>query len=123
LAGLVVEHVDALDDVVVITGRSRAEGSYCPACGSWSVRVHGRYQRLLVDDGVDGRGVRVRLTVRRFRCLSPQCSTVTFAERFEGLTRPHARFTEAVEPVLSFRQPEAAVQSAGVAGFVGSRAG
>jgi hypothetical protein len=86
--------------VVVVTGRSQAEGACCPACGSWSVRVHGRYQRLLVDDGIDGRGVRIRLTVRRFRCLSQQCPTATFAEQVEGLTRPYARFTGAVEPVL-----------------------
>jgi hypothetical protein len=36
----------------------------------------------------------------RFRCLSPRCPAVTFAEQVEGLTRPYARFTEAVEPVL-----------------------
>lgn len=84
----------------MVTARGRIEGASCPSCGRWSTRVHDRYQRLLVDGGVDGRGVRIRLTVRRFRCLDPACAAATFAEQVEGLTRPYARFTDAVEPTL-----------------------
>jgi hypothetical protein len=101
LAGLVIEQVESVDGVAVVTGRPRSEGTLCPACGRWSTRVRDRYQRLLVDGGVDGRGLRVRLTVRRFRCLDGLCPTGTFSEQVEGLIRPYARFTEAVEPMLA----------------------
>ena len=63
-------------------------------------QLHGRYQRLLTDGGVDGRGVRVRLAVRRFRCLASGRPTVPFTDQVEGLTRPYAGFAEAVEPTL-----------------------
>ncbi|WP_420706989.1 transposase family protein [Streptomyces sp. NRRL F-2664] len=49
-------------------------------------RVHGRYERRLADATVGTTPTAVRLTVRRFKCLSPGCPTVTSAEQIPGLT-------------------------------------
>jgi hypothetical protein len=45
--------------------------------------------------------VTIRLLVRRFRCLQASCSTTTFAEQFEGLTTPHARYTPPARGALA----------------------
>jgi len=57
LTGVVIESVEASDGMVVLCCRSAAGGALCPGCGCFSARVHGRYQRVLVDSGLAGRGV------------------------------------------------------------------
>ncbi|MFF4121038.1 transposase family protein [Streptomyces sp. NPDC001714] len=70
---------------------------WCPRCRVVSWRAHGRYARRLADAPVGGAPAMIALVMRRFKCLNPQCSAVTFAKQFEGLTSPHARYT----PLLS----------------------
>lgn len=53
----------------------------CPGCGQRSTRQHGRYVRHLKDFPAHDRSVQVRLSVRRFRCVSLQCSIMTFSEK------------------------------------------
>ena len=65
-----------------------------------SVRVHSHYERRLLDTAIGGCEVVICLTVRRFICLSPECTKVTFAEQISGLTSRHARRTPAVTAVL-----------------------
>jgi len=65
-----------------------------------SKRVHGRYERRLLDTAAGGREVVICLQVRRFRCLSPGCPQATFAEQVNGLASRHARRTPAVTAVL-----------------------
>jgi hypothetical protein len=65
-----------------------------------SRRVHGRYERRLLDTAAAGCEVVVCLEVRRFRCLSPDCPKVTFAEQADGLTSRHARRTQGATAVL-----------------------
>ena len=65
-----------------------------------SLRVHSRYERRLLDTAIGGCEVVICLTVRRFICLSPECTKVTFAEQISGLTSRHARRTPAVTAVL-----------------------
>jgi transposase len=72
----------------------------CPGCGTVSRRVHGRYERRLLDTAAGGCEVIICLQVRRFRCLSPDCPKATFAEQVGGLTSRHARRTPAVTAVL-----------------------
>ena len=50
----------------------------CPACGPVSRRVHSRYERRLLDTAAGGREVMISLSVRRFFCLGPGCTKVTF---------------------------------------------
>ncbi|MFD9623242.1 transposase [Streptomyces virginiae] len=54
----------------------------------------------------------VRLVVRRFKCLSSGCPTVTFAEQIPGLTSPHARHTPVLRKLLA-RVAEALAGRAG----------
>jgi transposase len=65
-----------------------------------SRRVHDRYERRLLDTAIGGCEVVICLTVRRFRCLSPDCAKSTFAEQVDGLTSRHARRTPAVTAML-----------------------
>jgi transposase len=65
-----------------------------------SGRVHGRYERRLLDTAAGGCEVVICLEVRRFRCPSPDCTKATFAEQVSGLTSRHARRTPAVTAVL-----------------------
>jgi len=44
--------------------------------------------------------VRVRLTVRRFRCGTPACERRTFAEQVPGVTEPHRQAVRRLETLL-----------------------
>ncbi|MFE7268374.1 ISL3 family transposase [Streptomyces sp. NPDC057592] len=79
--------------VVRVVARARAAEGVCPRCGTASARVHGRYERSLGDGPIGGSVVLIRLRIRRFLCLKPDCEAVTFAEQIPGLTSPHARFS------------------------------
>ncbi|WP_331751793.1 transposase family protein (plasmid) [Streptomyces globisporus] len=87
--------------MVTFRTRARADSARCPRCMSLSWRVHGRYERRLADAAVGTTPTVVRLTVRRFKCLSPGCPTVTFAELITGLTSPHARHTPVLRKLLA----------------------
>lgn len=43
----------------------------------------------------------IELCVRRFRCGSPACTAVMFAEQISGLTAPHRRHTPLLREVLT----------------------
>jgi transposase len=91
LRGLWVERIEPAEAGVVIEARSRAAGAGCPACGTWSSRVHSGYVRTLADGPAGGRPVLIRLAVRRFLCRNPACKAVTFAEQVDGLTGRYLR--------------------------------
>jgi len=95
LLGLVLED-DSLTLVVAAT-RPTAD---CPLCRRRSARVQSDYDRTLVDLPVGDRPVRLRLRVRRFRCLTRACPRRIFAERFPRLTAPYARRTHAQRRAL-----------------------
>src|SRR5919202_7089484 len=52
LAGLCVERVVELDDVIYVEVRRAAATARCPQCGRRSRRVHSRYTRRLMDEPV-----------------------------------------------------------------------
>ncbi|MET8213551.1 transposase family protein [Streptomyces sp. NPDC005373] len=64
--------------------RSSAPAAACSGCGARSARVHGRYRRSLADSPVAGRGVKVVVTVRRFKCVNDACCQTTFSEQVPG---------------------------------------
>lgn len=96
-----VELVERSVGQITMHARVRAADGLCPHCGSASGRVHGRYIRRLTDAAIGGAGVMIELLVRRFKCLSPGCSAVTFAEQIAGLTSPHARYTPLLRGMLT----------------------
>ena len=91
LSGLRVHRVEDIGHAVVISASCRAGGACCPRCGQESARVHGGYSRVLADGAAGGRPVLIVLQVRRFRCGSPQCPAVTFAEQAGGLSERYRR--------------------------------
>jgi zinc-finger of transposase IS204/IS1001/IS1096/IS1165 len=91
LRGLVVERIEPAGAGVVIGARSRAAGAACPACGTWSSRVHSGYARTVADGPAGGRAVVICLAVRRLFCRNPACAVVTFAEQAGGLTGRYLR--------------------------------
>ena len=100
LADVQVEEVSLARGMVRIAARTRALSAACPGCGTVSRRVHGRYERRLLDTAIAGREVSIRLEVRRFLCSSPECPKATFAEQVSGLTSRYARRTPGVTAVL-----------------------
>jgi transposase len=93
LPGFVVEHVTAADPTLLIEARAQTPAAACPDCHAPSTRVHSRYTRQLRDLPVVEQPVRLRLRVRRFRCLTPTCPRRTFAERLPALAPVHAQRT------------------------------
>ncbi|MFF5924258.1 ISL3 family transposase [Streptomyces flavochromogenes] len=100
LEGVVVEQVQQGEGVLVLRARSRRRTARCSRCGKYSGRIHGRYERRVGDAPLGGLPVVIVLLVRRFKCLTAGCATVTFAEQIPGLTRPHARHTPVLRDLL-----------------------
>jgi len=65
----------------------------CPQCGTASDRLHSRYRRTVADLPAQGRVVVLRLLVRKFRCLKPDCQRRIFCERLPKVLARHARST------------------------------
>jgi len=80
LPGLILESRTVIDGTVEMSGRLAAEGANCPDCAMPSKSLHSRYDRKLSDLPVSGSTVRLRLSVRRFRCLHTPCPRRTFSE-------------------------------------------
>ncbi len=100
-SGLVIDDVTVGPDEVVIAAHALGRGAECPGCGCLSRRVHSRYERYLSDVPAHGRRVRVRLTVRRFRCQHWGCARKIFAEPLDAeITRPYARRTTRLQQLV-----------------------
>src|SRR5262245_5240360 len=78
---------------LILTATAATPTAHCPRCDCASTRVHSYYTRSPRDLPLVGYTLRLVLHVRRFRCLNPDCSTVTFAERLSGLLAPSAQRT------------------------------
>jgi transposase len=118
LRDVVVEKIDCTPSAVVITACCRPEGAACPACGTWSSRVHSGYARRLHDLPLGGRPVLIHLTMRRFLCTNPVCKKVTFAGQADGLTARYQRWSVPLAGLLS----QVALELAGRAGMRLARA-
>ncbi len=101
LVGVHVERVVASGRVVRLEATTRAPEAACPTCGHPSSRVHSRYERCVADRGVGGREVSIRLRVRRFFCVKPNCSRRIFAEQVVGLTERYRRCSPALRAMLA----------------------
>ncbi len=63
----------------------------CPACGTFSRKVHSRYGRRLADLPWDGVPVIIRLQTRRFFCSEPRCRRKVFTEPLPGTVARYGR--------------------------------
>ena len=85
IEGFEIEQVERSEQGWLIHARSTQDEHRCPCCGVATRHVHSYYQRQLRDLSVDGEAVRLRLTVKRLRCLNAECHRKTFAESIEPL--------------------------------------
>ena len=112
LRDLMVEKIECTPSAVVIRACCWPSGAACPACSTWSSRVHGSYVRQVRDLPLGGRPVLIHLAMRRFLCLNPACTKVTFAGQADGLTTRYQRWSVPLAGLLS----QIALELAGRAG-------
>jgi transposase len=93
LAPLVIEEVVDGGQVIEVSACTPGGELACPDCATASGRVHAWFERVVADVPVDGRPVRVRLRLRRLRCVVPGCKRATFREQVAGLTCRYQRRT------------------------------
>ncbi len=99
--GLTVESVTCVQEMMIVTARAAAVAAMCPLCGTASRRVHSRYKRRASDLPGAGRGVRLRVTARRFYCEAPHCRRRIFAERFDdAVLATRSRRTARLEHIV-----------------------
>ncbi len=77
--GLSVLQVLSDPDSLTIVTTPQPMPAACPVCQRPSRRRHGVYERILTDLPWQGRPVRLRVRVRRFRCTNPACERRTFS--------------------------------------------
>ena len=85
---------------MLLEAHIRTPDAGCPACGKPSARIHSRYTRRVADAVVGARRMVLKLLVRRFFCLTPDCPTVTFVEQVPGLTSRYARRSQQAAQAL-----------------------
>ena len=75
----------------------------CPDCGVSLRARHSSYSRQLKDLPIQGRSVRLKLRVSRWRCRNPTCKRKIFCQRLPSVPGKHAqetnRFTEILQSV------------------------
>lgn len=100
-AGLSVDSVVVDGQTIAVTARGSSGIAACPLCMSVSRRIHSRYVRQVADLPCAGRGIRLRLIARRFRCEQPLCRQRIFVERFdEGIVPMRSRRTTRLDGIV-----------------------
>jgi transposase len=109
---VIVDKIECTPSAVVFWARYWPAGAPCPACGTWSSRVHSCYVRQVRDLPLGGRPVLIHLAMRRFLCTNAACTKVTFAGQAGGLTARYQRWSVPLAGLLS----QVALELAGRAG-------
>ena len=100
-SGLAIEGVRLDAGLILITASAISATGACPLCESLSRRGHSRYMRRLSDLPCAGRGIRLHLAARRFRCDEPRCRQRIFAERFDhGVVTSRSRRTARLDCIV-----------------------
>jgi transposase len=97
---LMVRQLTTVDGNLVVDAAGCGPPGRCPQCAHPAMRVHSRYWRHISELPVGGRGLIVRLHVRRFFCDQSQCQRRTFVEQVAGLTEPRRRSSPAARSVM-----------------------
>jgi transposase len=85
---------------ITVSVSSIRPSAQCPQCQSKSSKVHSGYVRTLADLPFGARKVILRLDIRRFFCIKPECKRVTFAEPISDLAIRYARRTNQLHKAL-----------------------
>jgi transposase len=78
---------------VLLRLTSKQVRATCPCCNVVSHSIHSNYERKLADLPWSTWHVRIRLGVRKFRCLNPACQRKIFCERLSSVVAPWGRRT------------------------------
>jgi transposase len=78
---------------IVVELETTTSSAICPACLTFSLKVHSHYRRTLADLPWANFKVRLLLQVRRFFCANPACPKHTFAENLGKIALAYARRT------------------------------
>jgi len=79
---------------VYLTLESTANYAKCPECAGISASLHSTYMRCPKGLGWAECPVTLQIRVKSYFCLKPECSKITFAERFPGFVAIYARRTD-----------------------------
>ena len=107
LGSVIVDKIETTPSAVLFMARYWPAAAACPACGTWSSRVHSGYVRHVRDLPLGGRPVLIRLAMRRFLCTNPACPKVTFAGQADGLTARYQRWSVPLAGLLTQVAPGA----------------
>jgi zinc-finger of transposase IS204/IS1001/IS1096/IS1165 len=89
-----------IDGVWIVEAHNLSTSAACPRCQVVSSARHSSYQRRLWDLPIQGRPVRVTLTVGRWQCRNAECGQSIFTERLPGMVGPRARQTRRAAGIL-----------------------
>ena len=86
--------IDQDDHAWTVSAAASPAEATCPDCGVVSTARHSSYLRHLKDLPVQGRPVRLRVRVARWRCRNPGCERQIFCQRLNEVADKHARETK-----------------------------
>jgi hypothetical protein len=95
-----LESVALIDGVWVVRAQKRSTAAACPRCQVVSSARHSSYHRRFSDLPIQGRPVRIMLTVCRWQCRNAECAQSIFTERLPGIVDPRARQTRRAASIL-----------------------
>src|SRR5688572_9813848 len=85
IPGCHIDQVHVEHERLDLHGSATRPHADCPTCGQRSQAIHSSYTRTLRDLPIATWPVRLRLTVRRFRCTAASCPRRTFVEPLTDL--------------------------------------
>lgn len=100
LSGFEINGVTETEGAIIIEAHAIGKAACCPDCEEPSTRVHSLYSRIPSDLPSHGQTLRLKLHVKRFRCLNAACPRRTFVQRFPELLALHAQRTERLSETL-----------------------
>lgn len=80
LPGLEIDNMLVCENDIIMDAHGAATEGRCPNCMVASCSVHSRYMRCPQDLPCSGKAVRLRITLKRFRCNNKECPRKTFVE-------------------------------------------
>jgi hypothetical protein len=106
--------VALINDVWAVSAEQISNAAVCPRCQIVLPTRHSSYQRRYWDLPIQGRSVRITLTVGRWQCRNTDCGQSIFTERLPELVDPRSRQTRRAAGILR-------LLSHGVGGRLGER--
>ncbi|MFE0254290.1 transposase family protein [Streptomyces sp. NPDC059010] len=92
---LMVRQLMTVDGNLAVDAAGCRPPGRCPQCTHPATRAHSRYWRQISELPIGGRGLIVRLHMRRFLRDQSQCPRRTFVEQMAGLTESPRRSSPA----------------------------